>query len=41
MNSQTEANLNQVAGDVHLLTAPIRFLFHDRFGRRVNETCRN
>jgi hypothetical protein len=27
MNSQTEANLNQVAGDVHLLTAPIRFLF--------------
>jgi hypothetical protein len=27
MNSQTEADLNQLAGDVHLLTAPIRFLF--------------
>ncbi len=27
MNSRTEANINQVAGDVHLLTAPIRFLF--------------
>ena len=26
MNSQTEA-INQLAGDVHLLTAPIRFLF--------------
>lgn len=27
MNSQTEASINQLAGDVHLLTAPIRFLF--------------
>lgn len=27
MNTQTEANINELAGDVHLLTAPIRFLF--------------
>jgi hypothetical protein len=27
LNSRTEANINQLAGDVHLLTAPIRFLF--------------
>jgi len=27
LNIRTEANINQLAGDVHLLTAPIRFLF--------------
>jgi hypothetical protein len=27
VNSQTEANASQIAGDLHLLTAPIRFLF--------------
>lgn len=28
MSSQTEANLNQLAGDVHFLTAPLRFAWH-------------
>ena len=28
MNSRTEANLNQLSGDVHFLTAPVRFLWH-------------
>jgi len=28
MDSRTEANLNQLAGDVHFLTAPLRFLWH-------------
>lgn len=28
MDSRTEANLNQLAGDVHLLTAPMRLLWH-------------
>ena len=27
MNLRTEANINQLAGDLHLLTSPIRFLF--------------
>lgn len=27
MNTPTEANINQLTGDVHFLTAPIRFLF--------------
>jgi len=27
LNSQTEANISQLAGNVHLLTSPIRFLF--------------
>jgi hypothetical protein len=27
LNIQTESNINQLAGDVHLLTSPIRFLF--------------
>jgi hypothetical protein len=27
LNVQPEANINQLAGDVHLLTAPIRFVF--------------
>ena len=26
MNGRTEANINQLAGDVHLLTAPFRFI---------------
>jgi len=28
LDSRTEANLNQLAGDVHLLTAPMRLLWH-------------
>lgn len=28
VNTRTEANLNQLAGDVHLLTAPVRLLWH-------------
>ena len=28
MNSRTEANLNQLASDVHFVTAPLRFLWH-------------
>ncbi len=28
MDSRTEANLNQLAGDVHFLTAPLRFVWH-------------
>ena len=28
MNSRTEANLNQLAGDVHFLTAPLRIVWH-------------
>jgi hypothetical protein len=28
LNSRTEANLNQLSGDVHFLTAPLRFLWH-------------
>jgi hypothetical protein len=28
MNTQAEANLNQLASDVHFLTAPLRFLWH-------------
>lgn len=27
MDTQTETNINQLAGDVHLLTSPIQFLF--------------
>jgi hypothetical protein len=27
LDSRTQANVNQIAGDLHLLTAPIRFLF--------------
>jgi hypothetical protein len=27
LNNQPESNINQLAGDVHLLTSPIRFLF--------------
>ena len=27
MDSRTQANVSQIAGDLHLLTAPIRFLF--------------
>jgi hypothetical protein len=28
LDSRTEANLNRLAGDVHLLTAPMRLLWH-------------
>jgi hypothetical protein len=28
LDSRTEANLNQLAGDMHFLTAPLRFLWH-------------
>jgi hypothetical protein len=28
LDTRTEANLNQVAGDVHFLTAPMRLLWH-------------
>jgi hypothetical protein len=28
MNTQAEANLDQLAGDVHFLTAPLRFVWH-------------
>ena len=28
MDSQTEANLNRLSGDVHFLTAPFRFIWH-------------
>jgi hypothetical protein len=28
LDNRTEANLNQLAGDVHFLTAPFRFLWH-------------
>lgn len=32
MNSWTESNLNQLAGDVHFLTAPLRFVWHALLG---------
>jgi hypothetical protein len=28
LDSRTEASLNQLAGDIHFLTAPLRFLWH-------------
>ena len=28
MDTRTEANLNQLAGDVHFVTAPLRFIWH-------------
>ena len=28
MNTRTEANLNRIASDVHLVTAPLRFIWH-------------
>jgi hypothetical protein len=28
LDSRTEANLNRIASDVHLLTAPLRFIWH-------------